>query len=351
MGKTPHRILIIRPSAMGDIVMASPLLTALHQTWPEAEIDWLIDPGLIDLLRHNKEISRLVPWSKQEWRTLLKRGRWLQLARQIRELSLLLRARNYDLCLEAQGLLRARMLAALSGARQRVGFISREPGAFLLHRTISKGPDSSSMSSEYRFMAEALQLDPGEFAPRLTLGSEECSWLHQELARQKIEPGGYVILAPFTTRLQKHWLADRWIEVADQLWQSWRLPTIILGSGAEKEAAVSMARNRNHIFTWAGKSTLGQSMAVVANCQLLIGVDTGLTHMGSAFGRPTVALFGATSPYLQCSQKNTRVIYHPRSCSPCRRRPTCNGNFPCMKSITVQQVLDAAYETGGLPSP
>jgi heptosyltransferase-1 len=69
--------------------------------------------------------------------------------------------------------------------------------------------------------------------------------------------------------------------------------------------------------------------------------------MGIAFGRPSLLLFGATRPYLNTTRDNARVLYHPLPCSPCRRKPICNGEFTCMKSIRSSDVLDAAVELLG----
>jgi len=96
-----------------------------------------------------------------------------------------------------------------------------------------------------------------------------------------------------------------------------------------------------------------QSAAVIKNAALMIGVDTGLTHMGTAFMRPTVALFGSTCPYLITASPATRVLYHPFPCSPCRRSPTCSGEFPCMADITVAEVMENSVQllesAGGAP--
>ncbi|HET8871796.1 MAG TPA: glycosyltransferase family 9 protein, partial [Aquabacterium sp.] len=87
---------------------------------------------------------------------------------------------------------------------------------------------------------------------------------------------------------------------------------------------------------------LDESVALISMCQQLIGVDTGLTHMGTALRLPTVALFGSTRPYLSSGTPTTQVMYDALPCSPCRRRPTCDGRFDCMKQLTVNRVLTQA---------
>ncbi|WP_462321753.1 glycosyltransferase family 9 protein, partial [Halochromatium sp.] len=79
--------------------------------------------------------------------------------------------------------------------------------------------------------------------------------------------------------------------------------------------------------------------ALIGRARLLVGVDTGLSHMGIALERPTVLLFGSTCPYTETGSTKARVLYHRRDCSPCRRRPTCNGAFSCMRDIGVDEVM------------
>ncbi|MFP4280951.1 MAG: glycosyltransferase family 9 protein, partial [Halochromatium sp.] len=81
--------------------------------------------------------------------------------------------------------------------------------------------------------------------------------------------------------------------------------------------------------------------------RLVVGVDTGLSHMGIAFERPTVLLFGSTCPYTQTGRATARVLYHHRQCSPCRRRPTCDGAFTCMREIQVDEVMATLLELLG----
>ena len=77
---------------------------------------------------------------------------------------------------------------------------------------------------------------------------------------------------------------------------------------------------------------------------MLIGVDTGLTHMGVALGIPTVPLFGSTVPYREGGSGPMRVLYDERHCSPCKRRPTCGGAYTCMRDLTPMRAFEAARE-------
>jgi heptosyltransferase I len=339
------RILIIRPSAAGDIVMASPMIRTLRRSFPEARIVWLAEPSMADLL-HHPELDGVIFWDKGRWRQMLKGGRLLALFREIRSLRRQLRSERFDLVLDAQGLLRSRVLARLSGATRRVGFDSREPGRFLMTEIVSRGPGARRMSSEYRHMMETIGLSVDDFFPELAVKAEDADAMGDRLRAAGIDDG-YAVICPFTTRPQKHWFADRWAALAGEIRKRMGLPVVMLGGPNDVSAARSIAiAAENALHDLTGATTLGQSMAVLQDAALIVGVDTGLTHMGTAFGRPTAALFGATRPYLETGRETTAVIYHPRECSPCRRRPTCSGEFDCMAAISVDEALTTVLEIG-----
>jgi heptosyltransferase-1 len=340
---TPESILIIRPSAMGDIVMASPMLATLRRAYPQARITWLVEPGLADLLRHNRDLDELILWPKAEWNRLAREKCFLELLRRVVALRRELRSHRFDLAIDAVGLAKSRFLLWLSGARETIGFLSKEPGAFLLDRQVVKSKDDPAMSSEYRQMMVALGLEPGPFAPQIVVAPED-----RAIARQLIGSLGgsseYLVFAPFTTRPQKHWFDERWALLAGELVDKFGKPVLILGGPGDAGRGEEIARlsNRAQVYNLCGRTTLGQSAAIIEGATLLIGVDTGLTHMGTAFSIPTLALFGATCPYQTTASPRTRILYDAPACSPCRRKPVCHDQFDCMRALTVEKIVAAA---------
>jgi heptosyltransferase-1 len=154
-------------------------------------------------------------------------------------------------------------------------------------------------------------------------------------------------LCPFTTRPQKHWFEDRWIGLAHRLRDSGFTP-VLLGGPADREAAARIAKGMPGIANLVGALKLDESVAAIADASVLIGVDTGLTHIGSALGVPTVALFGSTCPYVDPVAPRGVVLYEKLACSPCRRNPTCNGRFDCMRALEVERVMSEALRVASL---
>lgn len=209
-------------------------------------------------------------------------------------------------------------------------------------RVVDRPGPSRRISSQYLVLATALGLDAGDFRMEMPL-SPEAEGYGEGLAKSL--GGPFIAFSPFTTRPQKHWVESRWKELAGRIREEKGFPVVILGGPGDTGAAARILReNDSGTVSLAGRTTLQQAGAVIRRASLLIGVDTGLTHMGFALGTPTVALFGATSPYQDLGGLPGAVLYHPRECSPCRRNPDCEGRFPCMDDISVDEVIRTAGE-------
>jgi heptosyltransferase-1 len=341
----PGRILVIRASAIGDVVFASPMAQALRATYPGAHIAWLAEPGIHELLLPDPCVDEVIVWPKSEWRRLWRERRLGALATAVRAFARALRDKDFDLVLDLQGLLKSGLLAWFTRAPRRIGLGSREGSALLMSEVIPLGGAPERISSEYLYCAQRLGLDCGDFRPRLAVDGAAEDRALALLAAHGLAPGGYAVLAPFTTRPQKHWFADAWQALAPALRERFGLTPVILGGPADREAADQLLAGTAvgaGAISLAGATRLPEAAALIRHAGLLVGVDTGLTHMGIAFATPTVALFGSTRPYLDTTRANARVIWLGLECSPCRRRPTCGGAFTCLRDITPARVLEEA---------
>lgn len=336
-----RRILIIRPSALGDVVMASPMIGVIRRAYPQGYLAWLVEPAAAELLRHHPGLDEVIEWPRGRWKEFLRGGRVLALSGEIRRFANLLRSRSFHLALEGTGLLKGRFLAFLSGAPERIGFRSQEPGGFLMTRLISRDPADGRIGSEYLQLVESLGLSPGPFRMEVALAAAARDGARRVLLAQGVT-GPFAVLSPFTTRDQKHWPEERWANLAAALEKEFGLTPVVLGGAGDRNKGQRLWETAaGRVIDLTGRTTLDESAAVVEGASLVIGVDTGLTHMSVAFARPTVVLFGATRPYLDAGTPKARVLYHPYPCSPCRRRPTCEGRFPCMHAIETDEVLRA----------
>jgi heptosyltransferase-1 len=343
---SPRRILIIRLSAIGDVVFASPLVDAVSQRYPDAEVFWLAEPMVVPLLEHHPHLRGVIVWPRSEWRRLFRSGRWWGLFQAVRAFRDQLRTHQFELVFDVQGLLKSAFLAWLTGARHRVGFHSKEPTSVFLTQRLEKdtGP---TMSSEYRAFAEQLALPTGSFRMQVPLSADVFEW-----SREFQDGRPYVVFCPFTTRPQKHWVESHWRQLSEMAVEA-GLRVVVLGAPSDVPACERIFENIA-VESMVGQCSLSQSAALVSQAHALIGVDTGLTHMGWAFEVPTLALFGSTCPYRDLGDLEGAVLYQDLDCSPCRRNPTCGGAYHCMQQLTPEAVFSAGqryFSTISAPDP
>ena len=344
---TPRSILLVRLTARGDVVLSSPMVRALRRTYPHARISWLGEAHTKDLIEHHPELHRVFSWDRGRWKALLARGKLLQLGREALDLVQDLRDEKFDLAIDMQGLFRSSLMAFLSGARTRIVLTPREGSHLFADHVVDRHRDPGrrrEISAEYRNLAEDLGLDVGDFRMEVPVAPEDRDFADRMMRDQGLGEG-YAVAIPFTTRPQKHWIESRWALLTERLRGEWGFRTVILG-GPKDEEADGRIRGQTSAdpLSLVGRTTLRQAAALIERAHLVVGVDTGLTHVGSALQRPTIAIFGSNIPYTEALTHRTRILIHWLDCVPCKGHPTCGGDFTCLRLITVDEVMDAAGE-------
>ena len=319
--------------------MASGVISALRHEYPEAEIDWMVQAESRELLVSTSGISELIEWPKKHWVRLLKRGRLIGLSSSILEFTRKLRSKDYDLVIDMQGLWKSAVWAFFSRSRERIGLGSREGSGVVMDKVISPDRGDVQLASEYKLLLREMGIKSNNYGLGIELSAEDKGSAGKKMGNALGEKR-YAVVCPFTTREQKHWPEERWVELIQKLQDLYGLPVVLLGGPGDREAGERLQDCCDNLVNLTGRTALLESLAIISRSVLVIGVDTGLTHAGSMSEVPTVALFGATCPYRESGNPGLQVIYNQFSCSPCRRDPVCGSEFPCMQSIQVQDVMD-----------
>lgn len=333
------KILLVRLSAIGDIVFASTILKPFKSASESYKIYWLVKSIYSPLLKGNKFIDEVIELPINEWQLLVKKGRFLKLIGSIFNFIKLLRSYNFDIAIDLHGLLKSTLWVFLSGAKNKIGLGKKEGNWILLDEIYNRDGEKSLFGSEYLYLAQRLNLPIDRGEPNIFIKDEILND-----AKSLLESKGvgikFLVVAPFTTRPQKHWFDEYWVELFKKLTGSFDdLYVVILGGGNDKIKAEKFLLNAR-IKNFAGITDLHKSAALISLSCGIIGVDTGMTHLGTAFDKDTIAIFGSTVPYLKTHSDNTIVLYHKLPCSPCKRHPTCDGRYDCMKAITPETVFN-----------
>jgi heptosyltransferase-1 len=288
------RILIVKMSSMGDVVHAQPLATDLRRVFPDARIDWVVENAFAPICRLNGAIDGIIPIAWRRWR----RKPWVKGNRE--EMASFYRTlthESYDLALDCQGLIKSAAVTKMARAQVRVGpawASAREPAASVAYDRKAVIPRDWHVVRRNRAVGAAggnyeiawppdfgLQAPPAD--------SESMPWLPEQR---------YALLVTGASRPEKLWPEANWVSTARRLQQAGLALVWFWGTEAERAQAERLSRLSEQA---AGDSatpgavppflTVADAAGVVARAEVVIGLDTGFTHLGGALGRPTIAIF------------------------------------------------------------
>lgn len=283
------KVLIVKTSSMGDVIHTFPAVEDALRSRPEISFDWCVEEAFAGIVALHPAIRTIHKVAIRRWRKrLFDGGSWREMA----GLRHALRSARYDLVIDAQGLLKSAMVAWQAGAPIS-GFdraSAREPIATLFYQHGYGVPrDLHAIERTRRLFGLALG-----YAPDLSLLD---SGIVAPAGGIPGSGGRTVFLLHGTSREDKKWPVEDWIEVARRLAGKQFTPVVTWSNEAEKKVAEAVA-GAVQGTTLLPRSPLAGIAAILGRSKLVIGADTGLTHLGSAFGLPTVAIFLATEPGL-----------------------------------------------------
>jgi lipopolysaccharide heptosyltransferase I len=326
----PQKILIVKPSALGDVIHALPFLSALKNRFPDAAIHWVIAKGLEGLLSNHPMIEKL-------W--IINKGAWKNpsnISKTIRELKSLfsnLAIQNYDLVIDLQGLLRSAVITHFSKAKLSVGFSdARETAPFFYDIKIKGGKDIHAVD---RYLKIAQYLDCNINAVNFAMPKFDPL-----PPIMKTLPEKYIVIIPSAMAQPKRWQPERFGQLASIL----PYPSIIIGSANDMPISEIVLKFSNgNARSLCGETTLIDLMAVIKNAVFCITNDTGPMHIAAALNIPIAAIFGPTNPIRTGPYgENNIIIRKVLPCSPCYKRKKCSNRI-CLDSLSADDVKEAVY--------
>lgn len=335
----PYHFLIIRLSAIGDIVMASGLINSLKSTYPNCKISWMAEPIGATLLNQDDRLEEVVVFDKSKFSSYLKSKQYRLAFGYFKDVAKRLRATKYDCVIDTQGLFKSAIWAKVARKNHSVGFKSKEKSHWFVKQSLSKQL-SNQISSEYRQLAQYLNCDQNSFQLKLKVNATTEERVN-DLTRGLIGNQAFICFAPFTTRPQKHWIEQYWSDLVQLIQNECSLPIVVLG-GPNDENKVERIFSGTQVISLCGKTSLLEASHLISKAKLFVGVDTGLTHMAVMGNIPCLAIFGSTCPYTVTDNPHCEVLYKDLKCAPCKRKPTCNARFDCMRELAPEYVFERA---------
>jgi heptosyltransferase I len=289
-----ENILLIKPSALGDIVMALPALSALRRSFPRARLHWLIRPEFAPLLEGHPHLDEVLLFDRrflgQAWHNGTAR-------RSLFSLVARLRRRHFDAVLDLQGLFRTGLLAWLSGCPRRFGTRWREMAHLFYTTAIPPRPEWVHVVDHYLKLVEAMGApDLGvEFVlPEKPAAATAARAL---LAHYGIDGEPYAVVIPGSAHASKCWPAERFAALADRLASEQGLAVVATGGKSESPMIEKIRRLAKHPpANLAGQTSLPELVEVLRGAKLVVSNDTGPGHLAGALGRPLVMMFSWSNP-------------------------------------------------------
>jgi predicted lipopolysaccharide heptosyltransferase III len=328
----PERILVIKLRYVGDVLLATPVLSRLRENFPKARLAMLVNPGTDDVVRDHPALDEVL---------VLERG---NLARQWRFVQDL-RRRRFDLVIDLTDADRSALLSWLSSAPVRLGYNSEGRWRGVLYTQVVAADRSAMHTVHYHLKAiEALGLAGPPLAPILAVAPEarrEADRLLREAGVDGARP--FVCLHPGARWWFKAWPAERFAALADLIQQETPAQALFLGGEQERSLESRIADDMKTPFrSLIGKTGLRALAAVLERAALMVSNDNGPMHMAAALGVPVIGLFGPSDPAVWGPWGDGhRTFYKGLDCRACFHPDCFRGEQNCMRLITLQEVWEA----------
>ncbi len=336
----PSRIIIIRPSALGDVCRSVPVLASLRAAYPDATIDWLVQDTFADAVRYHPMLDGVVEFPRKKLGISSKRGNPLP---SIAWMNDSLRPNpRYDLVLDAQGLFRSALFSRWTGATRRVGYRNAQELGHLFYTDAFRVNRERHAVDRMLSLVQASGVEP---VRDMRLYTDPV-----ERARSDAQPwsqGRYAVLAPTSRWPGKQWPADRFTELARRLLARGAERVVIVGGPSEQAQIAPLLRWAAHeprAIDLVGATSISRLMAVIERAALVVANDSAALHMAVGFDRPLVGLFGPTRIGLVGPYRRRRdVIQHTRPADRFDHKVGTLG-LAMMRRITISEVLGACTE-------
>jgi heptosyltransferase-1 len=302
-----NNILIIKPSAIGDIVMALPALSALRKAYPDAKITWLVRSEYAPLLRNHRDLNEVILFDRKLlakcWYNRNSFKALLTLFRQLRN-------GHFDATIDLQGLLRTAFFSFITGAKDRFGQSGAREGASIFYN--HKIKHDTSCAHVVDFYLKIIECVAGRtISGEITVprdGRAEDS-MRQLLAQNKVSDNNYIVIIPGASNPQKCWPAENFAAVAERIHAQCDSVLVLAGSESDRKFIEAVVSSTNIPFiNLAGRTGIAELVALLRNARLVISNDTGPGQIAAALGVPLVILFGPTNPGRLCPYRRPETV-------------------------------------------
>lgn len=341
MNQAPSRILIVRLSAIGDVIHAIPCLYALRDAFPKAHIGWVVEEFAAPLVENIPALNQLHCLSRGGTKTFRKgdasKPFW-QLVKEVRQV-------HYDVSLDLQGLTKSAVWGLLAGARTRIGFgdkDGRELSRLLNNKRMVPAVNARHVVDRNLSLLAALGIREPTVRFDLPVHKPSAEWAQQMMAQAGLA-SPCLVTHPGAGWQTKRWSPKHYAELCRRLHEDFGFSVVLSTGPREEQLRDDFLGTLGSVPSVAPKMDQLQLQEAVRVADLFIGPDTGPMHLAVALGTPTIAVFGGSDPVRNGPYGSQHlVLVKTLSCQPCWR--TQCPTIQCLEELTVEDVYPTVRE-------
>ena len=340
------KILIVKLSAIGDVIHILPALNAVRKQYPDAHITWLVEEAAYSVIQGHKALDRIIVSKRKTWLKGLVRRSCLKNIREACGFIKDLRDTRYDLILDFQALLKSGVLIGLARGGRKIGFDKgmehQEHSYIFLNERVPPVDMEVHALTRGMMLLEAIGISSNDVEYNIYISDQDRKKAEDLLQQHKKKE--YKLLAainPVAKWETKLWDNAKFAKLADRLIKQYNAKVFFTGSAEDRELILDIiSRMKCKAYNLAGMTSLKILAALYEKASIVVSTDTGPMHLAAAVGTPVVALFGPTAPWRTGPfGDGHQIVRAGLECSPCFKRQCKTAE--CMKQISIKQVLDA----------
>jgi predicted lipopolysaccharide heptosyltransferase III len=334
-----QKILIIKLRAIGDVVLATPVIENLRAAFPEATIDFLTETPSVPVVKANPHLNRVLAYPRQQLERLFP---WKRLLFDVQFLARLRRV-SYDLVFDLFGNPRSAFMTWVAGAQLRVGFDFR--GRKMAYNQVVQGRGAEVHEVEFNLDAlRALEIPIRTNRPKMWLRESDREEIRRWLKSTGLQNKFKIAVNPSGSWPAKRWPHSHWVALGKMLVQKLSAAVVVLWGPGERDEAEKLAHQIGAGATLAPATSLRELAALCEDMALTVSNDAGPMHISAAVGTPTIGLYGPTNAHLQgpFGERNRAVANWKIPCLGCNRLTCPIGD--CMHYLTPQVVFSEIEE-------
>ncbi|MCK5914100.1 MAG: lipopolysaccharide heptosyltransferase I [Desulfuromusa sp.] len=340
------KVLIVKVSALGDVIHTLPVLAYLHSACSNIEIDWLVEEGFAAVLDGHPLLRQVIPLQTKRWRRLSP----VSMLCEMWHFSRQLRQQRYDLVFDLQGNSKSGLFTFISRGKNKYGFdrhqVREWPNLLATRHHVTLNDNDHHVARRALAVVKAAIPGGTDFpsAGPLQVSPEAQKVVEQQLQQLDLLHRSPVVLHYGTTWQTKLWSLENWQQLAIRLVeQGDLLPLLTWGNDEELKAVTAIAEVAPGVIIWP-RGSLSELVALLDRVSLVVGCDTGPIHIAAALGTPTVSIFRVTDATRNAPIGEIhRSLQTPMSCAGCLLKQ-CDKDAQCADSISVADVYRAITE-------